>query len=255
MRFSIVTVCYNASRTIAGTLQSVAAQTWPDIEHIIIDGASTDETLEVITAHAHPRLLLHSEPDRGIYDAMNKGLSRATGDYVLFLNADDFLANRDVVRTIALTAQAHGTDLIIGDTLIVDAVDVNLPLRYYGARNFSAWWLKIGVMPPHPSTFARRTLLNAAGGFDCSYDVAADFDLIARLIFDHGASWATTGRITTYFRAGGLSTSGGAITRRISRDFARSLTGLGVRQARFLIMLRYPFKAYQLLRARARHFA
>jgi glycosyltransferase involved in cell wall biosynthesis len=242
---SVVTVCLNAERTIADTIASVAAQDWPDFEHIIVDGGSTDGTAALVERLGHGRLRFVSEPDDGLYDAMNKGLALATGDYVGFLNADDFMAAPDALRHIAEAAES-GADCILGDTALLDA-DCR-PRRYiYSARGFRPWWLTIGAMPPHPSFYVRRALLLAAGGFDTRFAVAADFDLIARLILKHRARWTATGQILTCFRQGGVSSRGLESTRRISADKGRSIGALGFGMTRARAMLRFPLRIWRRL--------
>ncbi|MEA3047038.1 MAG: hypothetical protein QOJ53_1370 [Sphingomonadales bacterium] len=244
-KISVVTVCFDAERTIAETIASVAAQDWPEFEHIIIDGGSRDGTAALVESLRHDRLRFVSGRDDGIYDAMNKGLRLASGDYVGFLNADDFLAAPDALSVVAAEA-ARGTDCIMGDTGLVDAD--GKPTRYiYSARGFQPWWLTIGAMPPHPSFYARRDLLLAAGGFDTKFAVAADFDLIARLILKHEARWAVAGRILTCFRQGGLSTRGLGSTLRLSADKRETLRSLGYRAAPARTMLRFPFRIWRRL--------
>ncbi len=251
MKFSIITVCFNAQSTIGDTVRSVAAQDWPDLEHIIIDGASTDETLSVVERYCHPRLRVLSEPDRGIYDAMNKGLRLATGDYVAFLNADDFYARNDAVGVMAERANVTNADLILGNTQFVSQSDTSKLGRHYSSMKFAAWWIKLGMMPPHPSMFARRYLIEQAGGFDATYKITADFDLVARLVLRHSATWSSVNITTTYFRDGGLSTQGGLFRPAISKEMNESLKALGVRGASWRTMLRYPIKLLQFLPDRA----
>lgn len=244
MKISVITVCYNAGRTIGDTISSVVAQDWPDYEHIVVDGASSDQTIEIVTAMQHDRMVFVSERDRGIYDAMNKGLALASGDYVGFLNADDYLSSPQALRVIAEKALQSDADCILGDTCFVD--DNGQPKgRFYSSRGFAKWWLRIGAMPPHPSLYARRTKLLEANGFDERYRIAADFDLVARMILTHQASWVELGKTTTCFRTGGISTSGGGARRQISRDMADSLGRMGHRWPRARVLLRYPLKVLQ----------
>lgn len=245
MKISIVTVSFDAERTIGATIDSVAAQDWPEFEHIIVDGGSRDGTARLVESLRHDRLRFFSGPDDGIYDAMNKGLHLAKGDYVGFLNADDFLAGPNVLRAIADGA-AHGADCIMGDIALVDAQ--GQPTRYiYSARGFRPWWLTIGAMPPHPSFYARRDLLLAAGGFDTRFALGADFDLIARLFLMHEARWAVAGRIFTCFRKGGVSTRGLGSTLRISADKQKTIAAMGYRGAATRVMLRFPFRIWRRL--------
>jgi len=243
MKISVVTVCLNAGRTIGDTIRSVAAQDWPEFEHLIIDGGSSDDTGRLVEDLRHDRLRFVSGRDTGIYDAMNKGLRLAEGAYVGFLNADDFLAAPDALRVVA-EAAAAGADCVLGDTCLVDSG--LRPTKYiYSARGFRPWWLTIGAMPPHPSFYARRELLSAAGGFDQRYAVAADFDLIARLILRHGAQWTVANRILTCFRQGGLSTLGLGSTMRITADKRQSIGALGFRAPAARSMLRFPFRLWR----------
>ncbi|HEV2815924.1 MAG TPA: glycosyltransferase family 2 protein [Allosphingosinicella sp.] len=243
MKISVVTVCLDAERTIADTIRSVAAQDWPDFEHLIVDGGSSDGTGRIVEELRHDRLRFVSGRDDGVYDAMNKGLRLAEGDYVGFLNADDFLAAPDALRVVAESAPA---DCVMGDTLLLDPA--GRPTRYiYSARGFRPWWLTIGGMPPHPSFYVRRDLLLAAGGFDTRFGIAADFDLIARLILSHGASWTVPGRILTCFRQGGLSTRGLGSTRRISAGKRKVLRSLGYRAAPARATLRFPLRIWRRL--------
>lgn len=243
VKISVVTVCLNAGQTIGDTIRSVAAQDWPDFEHLIVDGGSTDDTADLVEELRHDRLRFVSGRDDGVYDAMNKGIRLAEGDYVGFLNADDFLAAPDALRVVAEGAPA---DCVMGDTMLLDAA--GRPTRYiYSARGFARWWLTIGGMPPHPSFHARRDLLLAAGGFDTRFGLAADFDLIARLILKHGGSWTVPGRILTCFRQGGLSTRGLGSTLKISAGKQAVLRALGYRAAPARAMLRFPLRIWRRL--------
>lgn len=246
MRFSVITVCFNAASTIGDTLASVAGQDWADFEHIVVDGASTDGTMAAVEAHRHGRLQSVSEPDGGIYDAMNKGLSLATGDYVQFLNADDFLMRPDALSLVAARIAESGADCVFADTRFVVGAAARRAARFYSARRFRRWWLRIGAMPPHPSSFVRRDLMLRLGGFDTSYRLAADFDLIARALIRADASWTALPCAIVAFRAGGASTAGLSAKLTLSREFARSLSGLGQPLASLAVLLRFPLKLGQL---------
>lgn len=247
MRFTIVTVCFNSAATIGQTLASVAAQDFDDYEHLVVDGLSTDGTKAIVTAQANPRLRWVSEADAGMYDAMNKGLRMAKGDYVLFLNSDDYLVRDDALSLVSAKIDETEADCILADTMFVKA-DGSPAARRYSARNFGRWWMRVGVMPPHPSTFARRTLLQSAGGFDTRYRIAADFDLMARVFLKQRASWASLAAVTTAFRLGGVSTGQLRANARIGREAAHSLKALGQRSAGLAVQLRFLLKARQYFR-------
>ena len=245
MKFSVVTVSYNSAAHIADTLKSVVAQTFPHFEHLIIDGASKDGTLEIVNGLAHERLRLISEPDGGIYNAMNKGLGLARGEYIIFLNSDDFFARPDALSLAADRIGETGADCIFGDTYFVGEDGVRRGGRCYSAKNWHPMWLRVGAMPPHPSMFVRRAALLEANGFDERFKIAADFDLIARLILKRGASWTKLDAEITRFRAGGVSTGGLGAKARISAELAASLRSLGQPCASLAVLFRAPLKVAQ----------
>jgi glycosyltransferase involved in cell wall biosynthesis len=247
MRFTIVTVCFNSAETIGQTLASVAAQDFEDYEHLIVDGASTDATAEIVRAHQHPRLKWASERDKGIYDAMNKGLARAEGDYVLFLNSDDFLARSDALTLVSRRIDETGADCVFAETRFVKADGATPAARTYSTRRFRRWWIRAGVMPPHPSAFIRRDVLRAVGGFDIQYRISADFDILAKVLLQARASWASLPVVTTCFRVGGLSTSGLATNFRLGKELSRSLRSLGQPLAGVAVQLRFLLKLGQFL--------
>jgi glycosyltransferase involved in cell wall biosynthesis len=187
MKISVITVCYNSAATIADTLRSVAAQDYRDIEHIVIDGASKDGTADLVRAHTGHVVRLVSEPDKGIYDAMNKGLALATGDVVGFLNADDMYEGTDAITRIADAFQSptldgvSRLDGVYGDLVLVDPVDVSRVIRYWRSCPHEPGMCAQGWMPPHPTLYVRRAILVATGGFNTDYKIQSDFELILRL--------------------------------------------------------------------------
>ena len=179
MRFSIITVSYNSASTIADTLRSVAEQSHLGIEHLVIDGASKDATLQIVRTHGAHVARVISEPDNGIYDAMNKGLALATGDYVGFLNADDLFATSQAVAQLAQAATS-GADAVFGDLVYVAAREVNRVIRRWHSGEFQPSRLRFGWMPPHPTFYVKRSLLPELGGFDTSLRQAAQHEVIVR---------------------------------------------------------------------------
>ena len=204
MRITLITVCYNSAAHIADTLRSVDAQTWPDIEHLIIDGASRDDTLAIVAAHPQPWRRVLSEPDKGIYDAMNKGLRLASGELVGFLNADDFLADPEAVARIARAAE-QGADAVYGDLVYVAEHDTARVVRHWVSGDYAPARLARGWMPPHPTFYARRALFERLGGFDTRYRIAADYDLMMRLLTRGQARLAYVPEVQIRMRTGGAS--------------------------------------------------
>ncbi len=249
-RISIVTVCFNAAATIGRTLDSVAAQQGVEYEHLIVDGGSRDETMAVVDRYRHDRLSAVSEPDRGIYDAMNKGVARARGDYLLFLNADDYLARPDSLKLAADALAETEADCLFADTQFVGPDGTTAGHRLYSARRFARWWLRVGAQPPHPSMLLSRSLVEALGGYDTSFRIAGDFDLVARALLRRRASFATLPVVLTHFQVGGVSTAGMGAKLALNRELAQSLRGLGQPFHRIAVLLRLPLKLLQYRPAR-----
>lgn len=204
-KLSIITVVFNNGSTIEDTIRSVESQTYRNVEHIIIDGGSTDETLEVIRRHQDKIAKLVSEPDRGIFDAMNKGLRLATGDAVAFLNADDVYADDDVLRRVAEAFTDPAVDVCYADLLYVDPNDLNKPVRYWKSNPFHSGLFARGWVPAHPTFFARRAAYERYGGYDESLGLAADFDLMLRLLERHHLKSVYIPQVSVRMRVGGVS--------------------------------------------------
>ncbi len=206
MKISIVTVCYNSGAHLADALRSVDSQTWHDREHVVVDGASTDDTAAILAAHADPRRSVVSEPDAGIYDAMNKGLLRASGDVVGFLNADDMLADDEVIAEVARSFIANpDVDLVYGDLNYVAADDLTRVVRRWRAGMFMPSKVRNGWMPPHPTFYARRSMLERVGQFDTRYRIAADYDFMLRCLTQPGVRTHYLKMNMVRMRLGGIS--------------------------------------------------
>ena len=218
MKISIITVAYNSGRTIADTLRSVAEQTHADIEHIVIDGASRDDTMAQVRAHGQHLGRFISEPDSGIYDAMNKGLELASGEFVGFLNADDMLAHP---QTLAHMAQRmHEADALYGDLVYVDAERTEKIVRRWASGPYEASRLRFGWMPPHPTFYVRRSRLEGQR-FDLRYRIAADYDFMLRSLQQPGMRVHYLPEVLVHMRNGGASNhSLKALWRKSSEDLA-----------------------------------
>ncbi len=247
MKITVVTVAYNAAATIGDTLASVAAQDHDDWEHLIIDGASTDDTLAVVAARAHPRLRVVSAPDRGLYDAMNKGFRLAQGELVGFLNADDFFCRTDALSRLSATAERSGADAVGAGIAIVAADDPRRAIRAYPAAGFRPWMVHIGRPPPHPGFYARRDAIARVGDFDAEMRIAADFDWLTRFFQVEGLSAAWIEQTLVAQRAGGASqTLGGVMQGR--REMHAALKRRGLLASRALILGKYAVKLGQMAR-------
>jgi glycosyltransferase len=217
MKVSIITVAYNSAATIANTLASVAEQTHADIEHIVIDGRSTDATMAIVEQHRAGLAHVVSEPDLGIYDAMNKGIALATGRIVGFLNADDVLNDADAVASIAAAAAASA-DVVYADLVYVRNDDLRRVVRRWRSGAFHRSRLRFGWMPPHPTFYVRRSLLQEIGGFDTSLRIAADYDLMLRCLARPATTVAYLPQVVVRMRTGGVSNATLASMMRKSRE-------------------------------------
>ena len=205
MKISIITATYNSAGTVADTIQSVANQSYKKIEHIIIDGLSKDNTLEVVKNSEHNGPV-YSEKDKGIYDAMNKGISKATGDVIGILNSDDFYASNDIIEQVAHLFETTDCDLLYGDLYFVDQNDINKIKRKWISGGYKLKDFLYGWMPPHPTFFVRKEVYEKYGVFNMELGSAADYELMLRLMYKHKLKTAYLNKVMVLFRIGGAST-------------------------------------------------
>ena len=205
MKLSIVTVCYNSDKTIGHTLRSVREQTYGLIEHIVIDGGSTDNTLAVVSAEGSHLAKIVSEKDSGIYDAMNKGIAMATGEIIGFINSDDFYASSDVLAKVVAVFNDSNIDACYSDLCYVKKNDILAVVRYWKSSTFRPNSFGGGWCPPHPTFFVRREIYERFGVFDLSYKIAADFELMMRLLEVHDVRVKYIPEVLVKMRMGGTS--------------------------------------------------
>lgn len=229
VKISVVTATWNCAETIADCLGSMAAQSYAQREHLVIDAASTDGTLEILEARRNQLAVLLSEPDRGIYDALNKGIARATGDVIGFLHADDLFGDRDVLASVAAKFSDPAVSAVYGDLQYVRKKDTSHVVRHWRAGPYSARKLAWGWMPPHPTLYVRREWYEKVGAFDTSYRIAADYLSVLTLFSQPGFLAAYLPRVMVKMRLGGASNrSLGNIVRKSSEDYqALRTTGVG----------------------------
>jgi glycosyltransferase involved in cell wall biosynthesis len=246
LKISVVTVAYNAAATIGDTIRSVAAQTGVEVEHLIVDGASADGTADLARTigGAHVRVL--SEPDQGLYDAMNKGLALASGEAVGFLNADDFYCRTDALALVAGSLANPSADAVSGSVAIVDPADAARVVRGYGAASFRPWMLRFGHMPPHPGFYARLAAARLVGEYDVSLRQAADFDWLARFYAVRRLRALVVPATLVAMRAGGVSQRGLAAVARANAEIGQSLARHRLGSVPPLVWLKYAAKAWQL---------
>jgi glycosyltransferase involved in cell wall biosynthesis len=205
LKISVITACYNSADTIGDTLQSVISQDYAEIEYIIIDGASKDNTLEVVNRYKDRIAKIVSEKDNGIYFALNKGIQLATGDIVCILHADDIFAHPSILSNIAGRFQNSGAECVYGDLVYVDRNDTNRVTRNWRSGIYKPGMFRKGWMPPHPAFFLRKEVYNRFGTFDTTFKTAADYELMLRMLEKHGVSVAYLPEIIVKMRVGGMS--------------------------------------------------
>lgn len=239
---SVVTVCFNSAATIEASLQSVATQTWDAREHIVIDGGSTDATLAIVERYHAGLSHVVSEPDRGIYDAMNKGLAVATGDVVAFLNSDDRYVDSDVLTVVAQTFLRDNVEAVFGDVDFVRPDDPDMVVRRYSSSRFQPSRLKMGLMPAHPALFMRRSVFDRVGPFKPAYRIAGDFEFVARAFGGGRLPYTYLPQVMVRMRTGGASTSGLRSTMKLNVEILRACRENGIQTNPLQLTMRYPAK-------------
>jgi glycosyltransferase involved in cell wall biosynthesis len=204
MKISVITVCYNSAETIQDTLTSIASQDYPDVEHIVVDGGSKDETVAMVNAASSVTRFI-SEPDNGIYDAMNKGIAMATGDIVGTLNADDFYIDNTVLSQIAAVFSDPSVDACYADLIYVDAKNLQRIVRYWQSKTYKMGLFKKGWMPAHPTFFVRRHVYDELGNFDLEFKIQSDFELTMRFLEIYQVNSVYIPKILVKMRTGGVS--------------------------------------------------
>lgn len=247
MKISIITATYNSAPTIAGCIASVQNQTYPNIEHIIIDGASKDNTLEIINSIPNRVSKIVSEPDKGIYDAMNKGIALATGDVIGILNSDDFFTSDDVVEKIVTAFKNNDVDGVYGDICFVKPANLSKVVRYYSARWFTPSLFRFGFMPPHPSFYVSRKKYQELGLYQTDYKIAADYELLIRYLKVNQLKTRYLTFCVVTMRTGGDSTRNLKSNWILNKEIVRGCRENGIYTNMMILSFKYLFKISGLL--------
>jgi glycosyltransferase involved in cell wall biosynthesis len=248
MKFSIITVCRNNEATIARTIQSVNAQNYPIIQHVFVDGASTDKTVDLIRQQGTADKFLMSEPDAGIYDAMNKGILHAAGDIIGILNADDYFKNAGVLSRIADTFKNSDVDCVFGNVEYFRPESPDTIVRRYNSGRFSPRGLAIGIMPAHPATFFRRSVYERVGKFKTDYKISADFEFVVRAFKDGNLKYKYLDESFVLMQAGGVSSNGIKSKIILNREILRALRENGISSSYFHLAAKIPFRLSELIK-------
>jgi len=250
MKVTVVTIAFNAAPTIVGAVESVLGQQGVDLDYVVIDGGSTDRTADLLAPYRDRFAHFVSEPDGGLYHALNKGLAAARGDVIGFLHADDMFAGPDVLARLTAPLAGGALDAVYADIEFVD--ETLRPVRFYSGRRFHPTLLPAGRMPPHPSFYCRTALLRDVGGFDTRYRSAADFDMMVKLFGQRRISAAYLPETVVRMRVGGTSTQGWRSYQRTSLEMIAALQANGIAPDTMAIWLRAFVKAPEVLRGRMR---
>ena len=250
MKISIITVSYNSSQTIRDTFESVLSQSYPDIEYIVVDGNSKDSTIEIIKEYElkfEGRMHWLSEPDKGLYDAMNKGIRMATGEIVGIINSDDFYHRNDIISEIAKAFEEYNAQAIFADVRFVNPSNLNKTVRYYRSKNFSPKRFRFGFMPPHPTFFTYRKNFELYGYYKTDYKIAADYELLIRFLYKNRLSYKYLPLDVMKMRTGGASTASIKSNVILNKEIVRACRENGIYTNMAILMLKYIVKIWEII--------
>jgi len=248
MKISIITATYNSSAYIADCVKSVHDQTYHDIEHIIVDGASKDNTLEIVNGIPNRVGKIISEPDKGIYDAMNKGIHTATGDVIGILNSDDFFTSNDVIQTVVDTFKNNDIDALYGDVHFVSPDNLSKSVRYYSSSVFKPSLFRFGFMPAHPSYYMKKECYDKYGLYALDYKIASDYDLLIRYLYKEKIKYKYIKKDFVTMRTGGVSTENFNSRVTLNKEIVRACRKYGIYTNLFMMSLKYLYKIFELKR-------
>jgi len=247
MKISIITVAFNSAKTIRDTIESVLAQTYTQIEYIIVDGKSNDGTVEIIKEYEpkfNGRLSWVSEKDNGLYDAMNKGIQMATGEIVGIINSDDFYHRNDAIETIAKAFEDDELQATFADVRYVRPENLNKTIRYYSSKNFAPWRFRFGFMPAHPTFFTYKKYYDEFGYYRIDYKIAADYELLIRFLYTQKLNYKYLHIDMLKMRVGGISTV--SLSSYLhNKENARACKENGIKTNLTLLSFRYILKLFE----------
>lgn len=242
MKVSIITATYNSAQFLADCIESVIHQDYPHIEHIIIDGKSKDKTVEVIQSYDDQINKWISEPDIGIYDAINKGIRLATGDIVGILNSDDFFADPGVISRMVKALQNTGKQIVFADVEFIDRLDTSKVIRHYSSKYFRPWLFRFGFQPAHPTFYTYRANFEKYGFYRTDLKIAGDFELLLRFIYKYKLLYSYENETWVRMRIGGASTSGIQSILKLNTEIVKACKINGVFTHPILVYSKYLVK-------------
>lgn len=242
MKISVICAVFNREKTIARALTSIKQQTYAEVECIVVDGLSSDKTVEIVKSILGPDDIIISEPDKGVYDALNKGLLRASGDIISLLHSDDFYADDEVLGSVADIFKLNNLQLVYGDAEFFAAKDPKRTIRYYKSGFLSKKNLSYGQMPAHPSMFFHKNIYQELEGFKIDYKIAADYEFLCRLVAHRNVRSHYARKSLVRMQLGGLSTAGFKSTITLNKEVRRGLKENGIYSNYAMILSKYPLK-------------
>ena len=245
---TVITVVFNGAETLRDTIESVMKQTYDNVEYIVIDGGSSDATVDILRQYDHVVDYWLSEKDGGIYDAMNKGIALCSGDYVGLLNSDDMFVDGSVLQAIADRFCQTQVDAVFSCLNIVDKTDLKKILRKYRVGKLSSSLLRIGVMPPHPTFYCKKSCYERAGMYKTDYKISADFEMLVRLLIRQKIAWSFIDKVTVTMRSGGVSNSGFMMGVKLNAEVVRACKENGLYTHWLLLALKLPIRLLELIR-------
>ena len=250
MKVSIITVCFNSAKTIEDTINSVLNQDYLDIEYIVIDGGSNDGTQDIIKKYHENIASWVSEPDLSMYDAMNKGIARATGEIIGILNSDDVYISTQVVSQLIKAMNDAKADIVFADLILVDPNNLNKVLRYYDSGRFKPSRFRWGWMPAHPTVFVKKKYYDKVGPFALDYEIAADYEMLIRILAIEKAPFAYLPKAVVRMRAGGASTAGLVRNWILNKEIVRGCKANGIYTNMAMLLLKIPAKIWGVVAIR-----
>ena len=248
MKISIITVVWNNKDTIKDAIDSVLAQTYENIEYIIIDGASSDGTVEIVKSYGNKITKFLSEKDNGLYDAMNKGIVQATGDIVGILNSDDFYIDEFVIEKVVQEFKDKEVDSLFADLVFVKPENLDKTVRYYDSSHFRPEKFAYGWMPAHPTFFVKREVYDKYGTFKLDYKIAADYEILVRFLQKYKISYTYLNQVIIKMRLGGISTSGVKSNYILNKEIIRACRENGISTNWIKVLSKYPKKMLGLFK-------
>ena len=246
MKISLLTVSYNSAATIRDTIESIRKQDYPAIEYIVVDGNSTDGTVDIVKEHSTFITRWISEPDRGIYDAMNKALQLATGEVVGILNSDDFYFSNNIISQVAAAFNEPHVDAVFGDLVFVDPDNLQKIVRTYSSAKWNPSKFARGFMPAHPTFFVRRKYYEQFGLFKTNYKIAADYELLIRFLYVNKLRYQYLPITMVKMRRGGVSSRNLRSNIVLNNEIIRACRENGISTNVFKVYPKYFTKLFEL---------